>query len=255
MLHHRICPADLAGHKNLQVTLLLVVCWLTAGLAFGQSKTGAFSFEVLNSTCNEVSLIWDAFAGIGGNAVRVGNGVVSVPGQDSAVINVSFQYTGNWGGMAEAVGGALEISPNIWLVGPPCQDVVLTNTTATVYHIFEIYNAGCTDTNVAYEAFALVSGTNYPVGAGAVSVPANRDVPIVVQCSLEEFGWVELVGGAVEIAPDQWMVGTPCPSFFGTNVIWKTVYRPIFARVRQPGGGPETNALIRIYKKTIPTAP
>ncbi len=170
MLHHRIRLAHLAGHKNLQVTLALLL--LSTVCASGQTVFG-FGFRIYNATCTPQTITWHAFAGDNGNVLNVGNGSISIAAGGTTPIYVSgvFQF-GVFDGYAEAVDGAVEIYPNVWSYGQPCQTGGMPPNTNTI----------------------------------------------------------------------------------GTNVVVKTVYMPVYARVHVPGG-PDTNALVRIYKKTVVTSP
>ena len=119
MLHHRIRTANLAGHKNLQVTLVLFL--LSAVCACGQTSY-AFGFSIYNATCTPQTITWHAFVGISGNVINVGNASVTVAAGVTKPIYIhgSFQY-GFWDGYAEVVDSASEIAQDVWSYGQPCQ--------------------------------------------------------------------------------------------------------------------------------------
>ena len=117
MFHPWIRNADLAGHKNLQV--ILAACVVTVALASSaQESVGAFGFTVWNPSCNAVSFGYNCFAGIGGNAIHVGQGSATLPPCSSRSFIVSFSYPGIWGGgTAIAVDGSTELNPYLYRVG------------------------------------------------------------------------------------------------------------------------------------------
>jgi hypothetical protein len=130
---------------------------------------------------------------------------------------------------------------------------------------FRIYNATCTPQTITWHAFAGDSGNVINVGNGTITVAAGGTTPIYVSGVFYSGVWdgyAEVVDSASEIAQDVWSYGQPCQTgsappntnTIGTNVVVKTVYMPVYARVHVPGG-PDTNALVRIYKKTVVTSP
>ena len=130
---------------------------------------------------------------------------------------------------------------------------------------FSIYNASCVPQTITWHAFAADSGNLVNVANGVVTVAAGNTVPIYVHGAFQggSFdGYGDVVDGGTQLNQDVWSYGQPCQTgntppntnTIGTNVVVKTIYMPVFARVRVPGG-PDTNALVRIYKKTVVTSP
>jgi hypothetical protein len=173
MLHHRICAANLAGHKNLQVTLAIL--WLSVVCALGQTQTTtyAFGFRIYNATCTPQTVTWHAFIAVSGNGYNVGNATLTIAaGVTTPVIVSGVIQSGVFEGYTVIVDGATQLNQDVWSYGQPCQSGVTPPITNTI----------------------------------------------------------------------------------GTNIVFKTVYVPVYARVRVPGG-PDTNALVRVYKKTVAVFP
>jgi hypothetical protein len=140
MLHHRIRNANLAGHKNLQVTVLLFL--LSAGCACGQTAY-MFGFSIYNATCLPQTITWHAFAGDSGNVLNVGNGSIAIGAGGTTPIYVSGVFSGGvFDGYGEAVDGAVEIAQDVWSYGQPCPTGVtppVTNTIGTNVVVKTIY--------------------------------------------------------------------------------------------------------------------